>query len=353
VWQIKPTIHTLLLYNQSLQLHPSFPSLLPTATPCTTFGTSALAVTPQDCLLTQPRTVDCPYIYPYSIPKYFLPWQLLLPHTIANIAPGHRPTAAEVRAFEASFYAAACSMPSHRGGALKPPKSYWHYLDYSCIQGVWKPKRIQDAPGELILHNKGTPYTIQRLEVHEAREALGIMSHPDCSMEDQVEAIQAKVTKWVDRIQTKHINATNVWCCLNSTITKTLEYPLMATTLTEEDLGAIMWPLLQAALPKCRVQKHFPRKVMFGTKRSQGIDIPSISVTQTVQHVQAIIRHGHRSSPSHDLHLHNMEAIQCHLGSEIPFWELPFKLHGGLAPEGWMKFAWQHLSPPVLLSGDP
>jgi len=87
---------------------------------------------------------------------------------------------------------------------------------------------------------------------------------------------------------------------------------------------------------------------MFGTKRSQGIDIPSISVTQTVQHVQAIIRHGHQSSPSHDLHLHNMEAMQCHLGSEIPFWELPFELYGNLAPEGSMKFTWQHLSPTSL-----
>jgi len=87
VWQIKPTIPSLLLYNQSLQLHPSFPSLLPTATPYTTFGNSDLAVTPQDCLLMQPRTVDCPYIYPYSIPKYFLPWQLLLPTPSPLIGP--------------------------------------------------------------------------------------------------------------------------------------------------------------------------------------------------------------------------------------------------------------------------
>jgi len=66
VWQIKPTIPSLLLYNQSLQLHPSFSSLLPTATPCTTFGNSDLPALPQGYLLTQPRIVDCPYIYPYS-----------------------------------------------------------------------------------------------------------------------------------------------------------------------------------------------------------------------------------------------------------------------------------------------
>jgi len=39
-------------------------------------------------------------------------------HTISSIAPGHRPTAAEVRPFEASWYAAARSMPSHRGGGI-------------------------------------------------------------------------------------------------------------------------------------------------------------------------------------------------------------------------------------------
>jgi len=39
-------------------------------------------------------------------------------HTFSSIAPGHRPTAAEVRAFEASWYAAARSMPSHQGGGI-------------------------------------------------------------------------------------------------------------------------------------------------------------------------------------------------------------------------------------------
>ena len=245
------------------------------------------------------------------------------------------------------------SLLSATGGALKPSKSYWYLLDYTCVRGVWKPKRIQDAPGELSLHNQGQPFTIQRLEVTEAREALGIMSRPDCSMDDQVEAMKAKVAKWVDGVRTKRINSTNAWYCLNSTIMKTLEYPLMATTLTADETTSIMWPLLQAALPKCRVQKRFPRKLMFGTSRSQGMAVPSLMVTQTVQHVQAIIRHSHRSSPSHDLHLHNMEAVQCHLGSEIPFWQLPFELYGGLAPEGWMKFTWKQLSQTSLTLRGP
>jgi len=39
-------------------------------------------------------------------------------HTIAGIPPGATPTAAQVQDFEASYYAVARSMPSHRGGGI-------------------------------------------------------------------------------------------------------------------------------------------------------------------------------------------------------------------------------------------
>jgi len=65
------------------------------------------------------------------------------------------------------------------------------------------------SPSKFILHDKGTPCTIQWLEMHKAREALGIMSRPNCSMEVQVEAMWGEAAKWVDGIWTKRINATN------------------------------------------------------------------------------------------------------------------------------------------------
>jgi len=74
----------------------------------------------------------------------------------------------------------------------------------------------------------------------------------------------------------------------------------MTSTLAAGETGCIMWPLLQAALPKCLVQKQFPHKLMFGTHRSQGIDIHSLVVTLTIQHAQAIIRHGHWSLSSRE-----------------------------------------------------
>jgi len=62
--------------------------------------------------LIQPRTVDCLHIYPSSIPTYFLQWQLLLPTPLPAFPLEPLPLLPR-SAFEASFYAVACSMPSH------------------------------------------------------------------------------------------------------------------------------------------------------------------------------------------------------------------------------------------------
>jgi hypothetical protein len=51
-----------------------------------------------------------------------------------------------------------------------------------------------------------------------------------------------------------------------------------------------------------------------------------------------------RNTPSRDLHVENMEAVQFHIGSSVNFWELPFEDYGFLAPDGWMKHTWEALS---------
>jgi len=60
---------------------------------------------------------------------------------------------------------------STTGGALAPEKSYWYLVEVGPDgKYVTKAKQL----GSLVLHNKGQPETIERLEVTEAPETLGI-----------------------------------------------------------------------------------------------------------------------------------------------------------------------------------
>ena len=51
----------------------------------------------------------------------------------------------------------------------------------------------------------------------------------------------------------------------NSTILKTLEYSLVATTLSHSQTDNIMRPILKVALNKSSIQKRLPRKLVYGT----------------------------------------------------------------------------------------
>jgi len=61
--------------------------------------------------------------------------------------------------------------------------------------------------------------------------------------------------------------------------------------LKKKDMQDIMRPILQAALPKARIQKHFPRKLVYGTLMYEGVGVCDPSASQVIEHVHSLIRH--------------------------------------------------------------
>jgi hypothetical protein len=180
---------------------------------------------------------------------------------------------------------------------------------------------VKESPGELWLPGEVDP--IERRSVTESAEALGIHGRPDGQTADEVKFLRERVLTWADNLRTGQIKKELAWYCLNSTILKTIEYPLMATTLTRHDTHQIMQPLLKAALNSCGIQKNLPGKLVYGTLRSRGLGIQDPFWTQLIQHLQAILRQFHRNTLTQMLLNENIELVQLHIGSEINFWELP------------------------------
>jgi hypothetical protein len=239
------------------------------------------------------------------------------------------------------------------GGDLAHDKSYWYLLEVIHRNGCWQFSDNENHNHtDLYLHNKGNPVPIKRLNVDQAREALGIQIRPDGSMKDQVEYLRSKAVAWSDALRTKRLTPGEAWYCLNSTIMKTIEYSLMATTISKDEMAYIMAPILSAALPKSKVQSRMPRDLVYGTLESRGLGIHNPWHTQHIEHLQSILRHTHRDNPSADLHAENMELIQCHIGTSRPFWDLPYPVYHALVPHGWMQFTWETISAsPLSLRG--
>ena len=181
---------------------------------------------------------------------------------------------------------------------------------------------------EMVLANNGNPCTIRKLKANVAQEALGIMTRPDGKMKDEREYLIQKTQAWADAIRTKKISRGDAWHALQTTIMKTLECPLMATSLSRRDVDSIMAPVFKAILPKLGLQKRFPHTLLYGSNSVQGGNVRDIYASQLVDHLQAILRHQHRLTPSAALHVENMELTQCHVGSAVPFGSCPSKCTG-------------------------
>ena len=225
------------------------------------------------------------------------------------------------------------------GGQLHPEKGYWYLVEVIRKDGKWNYARKSERPGDLYIR-EGT-VLVERLEAYQAKEALGVMIRPDGKMTDELKMLAQKIQRWCDALRTRKILPSDAWYCLLSTIMKILEYPLVATTFTRAQVDKLMSPLLRVVLNKCGIQKHIPHALLYGTLRERGFALKDIYLLQLIFHLQAIMRHEHRDTPSRDLFNENMELVQRYVGSRYPFWQLPFEWYGCLAPEGWMKHTWK------------
>ena len=105
-----------------------------------------------------------------------------------------------------------------------------------------------------------------------------------------------------------------------------------------------MAPALKVGLQQSGVQANFPRKLVHGPLGYQGLGIPDIHVLQTIEHVQALLRHGREESPSlptGKLIRTSAENIIISLGSGEPFWNLDPVKWGCLTPKSWLRSTWQ------------
>ena len=125
---------------------------------------------------------------------------------------------------------------------------------------------------------------------------------------------------------------------------KTLEYPLPSSTLTPKDCTKILWPALKVALPQSKLQRRFPRALLYAPSSAMGIGLPSLYVTQLYHHIAVMLNHGHSDSTTGRLLRSSMELLRLELGTDHFPLNLPWSHWGHLATPTWLTSTWEALS---------
>ncbi len=169
------------------------------------------------------------------------------------------------------------------------------------------------------------------------------MSAPDGNTKTQFEKLLQKATLWVEQMRTGVIKKNETWLALQSTIWRTLCYPLNAVNLTKQQCEAIMSPILQYALPAMGICRNFPRALVFSSTKYTGIGIKHIHTLQEIARLKDILHHTYTGTITGQFYRTSLEYLLLELGMSTDISAIDYNNYHSLATNGLVKSTWEFL----------
>ena len=200
------------------------------------------------------------------------------------------------------------------GAALAPDKCWWYLVDFKWKQGKWS-YSDEGVDQRLTVRNKdGQVENLKYLTCDVAKEMLGVYIAPNGAQTKQAMEMRKKAAQWGLHIKAGSLRRYESWVTLNTTILKSLEYPLAATTLAADELHSIIAPALIPGLQSSGFGKSFPRAILYAPFDAQGMGVHNLYHTQSIRHVKDIVDQTWRRTPSSRFLLCNLEAVKLEAG---------------------------------------
>ena len=230
------------------------------------------------------------------------------------------------------------------GGAIVPEKSWIYAIDFGFHNsGKWFYRAPADIEEDLsVIDHNGTRQTLEKIDSHQGKETLGVILSPDGNNESQVEKLCDKAKEWSDYVLTGHLSSSEARLALDTTIMRTLSYPLPALTLSEKECNKIMKPILDAALAKTHVCRNFPHAVVYGPKQEKGLGFSNLFLNQGLSHITAIQQFLDATNNITGSFLRNsIELLKVELGTGTNLFTTPYDEFSPMATDCWIKHAWK------------
>jgi hypothetical protein len=118
---------------------------------------------------------------------------------------------------------------------------------------------------------------------------------------EECAALRKKADKFADCIRTGFISRDDAVVALHTTIMKSLEYPLEATTMSKDQWDYIMAPIMLASLPRMGYVRSFPRDIVYASKDFCGLGVMHPWFNQELTHLETCLQEGTKKSITGDL----------------------------------------------------
>ena len=222
------------------------------------------------------------------------------------------------------------------GAALAPDKCWWYLVDFKWNNGRWSYSDEGHCLGLEVRNRDGVTEKLKYLTCDIAKEMLGVYIAPDGNQSKQMEVMRKKAVTWGNYMKEGSLRHYESWVTLNTTIIKSLEYPLAATTLSQSELRHIVSPAINSGLHCSGFGKHFPRSILYAPYSAQGMALPNLFHTQSIRHVKDIVDQTWRHTPSSKFLLCNLESVKLEAGIDGYLFESTLPITWMNTPNLWV-----------------
>jgi hypothetical protein len=144
------------------------------------------------------------------------------------------------------------------------------------------------------------------------------------SVEGEISKLQSVIDTWVQKLSSGKLSCQDMWIALNSTIFRTLSYPLPVLNLTRQQWESLLKPLLKFALPSLGVCHHYPRSLVFAPEGVFGIGLPHLYTCQEIACLKDMVLHTTNNTTTRALYRSSLELLHIELGSFLPLSMMPY-----------------------------
>ena len=227
------------------------------------------------------------------------------------------------------------------GGNVRPEKCRWYLISFTWRAGKWSYQK--ESEHQITLEDEnGNTQIVTRLQTDQGFKGLGIITAPDGNWNDHVKyIINEKIKPWNQSIQSSYLQRQDVYRAAFTSIFKTIDYTLPATSMSTSQCQSINSELHKRFLPKIGIDSHLPLVYRYSPKKYQGLASLNVETKQYIENLKMFLYHvstGSQLGKSIQLIL---EAMHIQMGTHLHIFSLPYDKYKCLNTSGWINHIWK------------
>ena len=228
------------------------------------------------------------------------------------------------------------------GGAIRPDKCRWYSITFKWVSSNWKYVNKTDVEPIKIEDSNGNLCPIQQLDNRTGWKGLGIIAAPNGKWKDHVEyLVKEKIAPWNASIKNSYLEKHDVYRAAFTSIFKSIDYTLPATSMTSNECKLINIQLHKSYLSRIGIDSHLPLAYRYSPLQYQGLNSLDVETKQFIEKLKIFITHAGTDTQLGTSIKIMLENITLMIGVNKSIFDVSFKDYGYLAEIGWIQQLWE------------